>query len=199
MQLFYIHGFNSFKGSSTPKALERAVGITIHELYYHSNWKFDDIMSSLTDQYLSFSNGTPSMIIGTSMGGFFADQLSDQKNVFAVILINPVVDPVKVLSMDTFMGEQENFITHEKYIFSKVIANTYATRRDMRTVQIRRFLMLSEHDELLDSNISINYWGNCSRIVNIEGGHRLKDYGSVARIILSLIPEDEFENDRYAG
>ena len=171
----------------------------VYELYYESQQTFDEIMSSLRAQYMAYRGNEPAVIAGTSMGGFFADQLCDMPNVMAVVLINPVVDPVAVLSKETFLGEQENFITHEKYIFSSEIAQTYGSYRDMRDVNVRRFLMLSEHDELLDASVSKVYWGGCSRIVPLEGGHRLTDFGAVARILASLIPEDEDPNERYAG
>lgn len=168
-------------------------------MYYESQKRFEEIMEALRAQYMAKPGNEPSVIAGTSMGGFFADQLCDMPNVMAVVLINPVVDPVEVLSQETFLGEQENFITHEKYIFSKAIAETYGRYRDMRGVNVRRFLMLSGHDELLDSGVSEAYWGGCARIVRLEGGHRLTDFGAVARILASLIPEDEDPNERYAG
>ena len=172
----------------------------VHELYYESQRTFEEIMNGLRAQYeASNANHEPAVIAGTSMGGFFADQLCEMPDVMAVVLINPVVDPVAVLSKETFLGEQENFITHEKYMFSKEIAETYGCYRDMRAVDVRRFLMIAERDELLDASVSEAYWGSCSRIVRLEGGHRLTDFGAVARILASLIPEDEDPDEWYAG
>ena len=200
MKIYYIHGFNSYKGSSTPKKLRQALGMEVQELYYASQQTFEEIITDLRAQYdASNAAHEPAVIAGTSMGGFFADQLCDMTNVIAVVLINPVVDPVEVLSKETFLGEQENFITHEKYIFSKAIAETYGSYRDMREVDVRRFLMIAEHDELLDASVSEAYWGGCSRIVRLGGGHRLTDFGAVARILASLVPEDDDPNERYAG
>lgn len=200
MKIYYIHGFNSYKGSSTPKKLRQALGMEVQELYYASQQTFEEIMTDLRAQYdASNAAHEPSVIAGTSMGGFFADQLCDMPDVMAVVMINPVVDPVEVLSKETFLGEQENFITHEKYMFSKAIAETYGSYRDMRKVDVRRFLMVAAHDELLDASVSEAYWGGCSRIIRLEGGHRLTDFGAVARILASLIPEDDAPNERYAG
>ena len=199
MKIFYIHGFNSYKGSSTPKKLHQAIGTPIHELYYHSEQTFDEIMQDLKSQYLALCHGEPSIIAGTSMGGFFADQLCEMPNVHAIVLINPVVDPVEVLSKETFLGEQENFITHEKYIFTKEIAQTYGTRADLRAFPVKRYLLLAEHDELLNPETARNYWGSCARTVPLEGGHRLTDFGTVARILCAIMPEDEYPNEYYAG
>lgn len=198
-QIFYIHGFNSYKGSSTPKKLHQILGLEIEELYYHSHWCFDDIMTDLKQQYSRRYHGQKSILMGTSMGGFFADQLADLPGIYALVLINPVVDPVRVLSHETFLGPQKNFITHEIHPFTLEIAATYQTRRDMRHVPVLRRLLLSAHDELLDASVALEWWQSVARVINIEGGHRLSDYGTVCRVLAGLIPESEDINERYSG
>lgn len=199
MKIFYIHGFNSYKGSSTPKKIQRAIGMPVQELYYRSEKSYQEIMQDLKSQYLTLYHGEPTIIAGTSMGGFFADQLCEMPNIYAIVLINPVVDPVEVLSQETFIGEQENFITHEKYIFAKEIAQTYQARIDLRNIPVKRYLLSAEHDELLNPETSRNYWKNCAQIVPIEGGHRLTDFNTVTRILCAIMPEDEYSNEYYAG
>lgn len=199
MKLYYIHGFNSYKGSSTPKKLRHVLGCDVIELYYRSEQCFEEIMRSLREQYISSHCEDGGVIVGTSMGGFFADQLSDMPGVQAVMLINPVVDPTEVLSQAIFLGEQENYITHERTIFTKETAMSYSSFRDMRNIEVKRYLLLSQKDELLDSSKAREYWGRISRIETIEGGHRLTDFGTVARLLNALIPEEEDPNERYAG
>ena len=198
-QIFYIHGFNSYKGSTTPKKLHQVLGLKIEELCYYSHWCFDDIMADLKRQFSMLYRGQKAIMIGTSMGGFFADQLADLPGIHALVLINPVVDPVHVLSNKTFLGPQENFITHEIHSFTLEIAATYQTRRDMRSVPVLRRLLLSAHDELLDASVALEWWQSVARVINIEGGHRLTDYGSVCRVVAGLIPESEDINERYSG
>ena len=199
MNIYYIHGFNSYKGSSTPKKLRRVLERDVHELFYRSEQPFETIMDDLRRQYFEHNGDTPSIIAGTSMGGFFADQLADMPGIQALVLINPVVDPVEVLSKPTFLGTQTNFITHETYTFSLETAATYATRRDMRKFPVKRFLLLAEHDELLDSSIARQWWKDTAIPSTLKGGHRLTDFSAISTLMAGILPELDDINERYAG
>ena len=188
MKVIYIHGFNSYKNSSTPRNIKKASGFKVNEAYYHSGQMFDEILSDPKAQIAKYtSEGDEAVLIGTSLGGFLADQLSDEPHVKAVIMINPVVDACAELHKDIYQGEMTNPINHETYAVTPELADSYASKRDMRSCGVTRWLVLSDRDELLDSSLAQAYWKPVSRFVRVEGPHRLTDFETISRILHELI------------
>ena len=188
MKVIYIHGFNSYKNSSTPRSIHKAAGVKVHEAYYHSNLMFPEILDVLKAQIAKITaDGDSAILIGTSLGGFLADQLSDEPNVKAVIMINPVVDACAEIHKDIYQGEMTNPINHETYLVTPELADSYQSKRDMRQHKIIRYLVLSDHDELLDSSIAKAYWEPVSTFVQIEGPHRLTDFDTISKIIHEIM------------
>lgn len=188
MKIIYIHGFNSYKNSSTPRNIHKAAGVKIHEAYYHSQCMFPDILADLKKQIAKISGDSEDVIlIGTSLGAFFADQLCDEPHVAAIIMINPVVDAAAELHKEIYQGEMTNPINHETYEVTPELADSYLSRRDMRQTHINRYLVLSDHDELLDSSIAEAFWKPTSKFIQIEGPHRLMDFDTISKIIHEII------------
>ena len=184
MKFIYIHGFNSYKNSSTPRNIHKAAHVKVHEAYYHSNQPFEEILNDLKDQIAKLTaDQDNAVLIGTSLGGFFADQLADEPHVTAIVMINPVVDACAELHKEIYQGEMTNPINHETYLVTPELADSYSNKRDMRSFEINRYLVLSDHDELLDSSLAKAYWEPVSKYVQIEGPHRLTDFDTVARIL----------------
>lgn len=188
MKVIYIHGFNSYKNSSTPRNIKKASGYKVHEAYYHSGQLFPEILASLKEQIAKIvSDGDDAVLIGTSLGGFYADQLLDEPHIRAIVMINPVVDAAEELNKSTYQGEMTNPINHETYSVTRELADSYNARRDMRGVAAKRYLVLSDHDELLDSSIAEAYWKPVSTFIQIEGPHRLVDFDTISRILHEII------------
>ena len=188
MKVIYIHGFNSYKNSSTPRSIHKAAGVKVHEAYYHSDKFFPEILETLKEQIAKItSDGDSAILIGTCLGGFLADQLADEPHVSAIIMINPVVDACAELHKDIYQGEMTNPINHETYLVTPELADSYKSKRDMRDYKITRYLVLSDHDELLDSSLARAYWEPVSKFIQIEGPHRLTDFETIGRIIHEII------------
>ncbi len=188
MKVIYIHGFNSYKNSSTPRNIKKASGYKVLEAYYHSGDRYEVILASLKEQIAKFTaEGDEAVLIGTSLGGFLADQLSDEPHIKAVVMINPVVDAAAEIAKDTYQGEMTNPINHETYAVTPELAQSYSAKRDMRQTDVVRYLVLSDHDELLDSSIAEAYWKPVSKFVQIEGPHRLVDFETISRILHEII------------
>ncbi|MBQ9241735.1 MAG: hypothetical protein IJ165_00655 [Proteobacteria bacterium] len=190
MKTIYIHGFNSYKNSSTPRSIHKAAEVKVHEAYYHSDQYFPEILASLKAQITKITaDGDTAILIGTSLGGFLADQLCDEPNVCAVIMINPVVDACAELHKDIYQGEMTNPINHKTYLVTPELADSYLAKRDMRDVRVTRYLVLSDHDELLDSSLAKAYWEPVSTFIQIEGPHRLTDFDTISQIIHEIMGE----------
>ena len=188
MKVIYIHGFNSYKNSSTPRSIHKAAGLKVHEAYYHSDKMFPEILDVLKAQIAKItSDGDSAILIGTSLGGFLADQLADEPHVAAIIMINPVVDACAELHKDIYQGEMTNPINHETYLVTPELADSYMAKRDMREYKTIRYLVLSDQDELLDSSLAKAYWESVSTFIQIKGPHRLTDFDTISRIIHDII------------
>ncbi len=115
MRIIYVHGFNSYIGSATGAKLRTLNLMDIWEIGYPSDGLFEDNLNSLRAQYAQLSSDD-SILIGTSLGGFYISQLADLPRIKAIVMINPVVYPETDLAQ--FLGQNKNFCTHEKYEFT---------------------------------------------------------------------------------
>ena len=80
-----------------------------------------------------------------------------------------------------------NPINHETYLVTPELADSYLAKRDMRALKTIRYLVLSDHDELLDSSLAKAYWEPVSKFIQIEGPHRLTDFDTISRIIHEIM------------
>ena len=82
MRIIYIHGFNSYIGSTTAVKLRALNLMDIFEICYPSDGMFEDNLNSLRAQYAQFPLDD-TILIGTSLGGFYISQLVDLPGVKA--------------------------------------------------------------------------------------------------------------------
>ncbi|PAF52331.1 YqiA/YcfP family alpha/beta fold hydrolase [Helicobacter sp. 13S00477-4] len=96
-QIFYLHRFNSSKGSLSVQRLVEQVGINVCQLDYESYAKYDDNFQSLClETKENLMQDKSLMFIGNSLGGFYVGMLALYFS-SPVILINPVIEPLKDL------------------------------------------------------------------------------------------------------
>ncbi len=124
--IFYIHGFNSGKGSSTSELLAKQTGKEIISLSYDSSKCCKENIDSLISQFNEYPLGNH-VIIGTSLGGFYALKLAEYLGTQA-ICFNPALFPSEQL--EQFIGENVNFSTGEHYVLTK---ETVASYKDFET------------------------------------------------------------------
>lgn len=180
----YIHGFNSFKNSSSLNRLQKAINKDVYGPGYDSSAPFSENIESLIDQVQNLDD---IVILGSSLGGFYAEQLQyrlDRTKTIACIMFNPVIDPVTQLRQ--FLGKNTNFATGKEYYFSETALKSYVSAVDTRSRTIPRVIYLAEEDEVLDSNLTREYWKDNAHIIEIKGGHQVEDYQPFAREILTI-------------
>ena len=180
-RIFYVHGFNSYKGSDTVKAMRESLGCDVFEMSYESDCPFEENLKSLRKQYRKLMSEDGNILIGTSLGGFYVYQVSDMENVSTIVMINPSVNPDETLKR--FLGENQNFKTGKKYVLTEEIANSYKIKKDLRNTICPKHLLLSKIDELLDFSESQDYWQNSAKITYIQGGHRLSDFSEFKKTV----------------
>ena len=149
--IFYIHGFNSSAASSSGRLLERQLGVRVHAMEYRSDAMYADSFKSLTEQLNRHGDGC-NVLVGTSMGGFYALMLSAAA-LTPCVAFNPVVEPRRQLRQ--FLGRNVNFQTHEAYDFTEAMLDSYPERVAGPGGNVPVQVYVSETDELLQGNADL--------------------------------------------
>ena len=183
MRIIYVHGFNSYIGSTTAAKLRTLNLLDIHEIGYPSNGMLEANLNSLRAQYAQLPPDD-TILIGTSLGGFYISQLADLPGVKAIVMINPVVYPETDLAQ--FLGKNKNFCTHEKYEFTEEALHSYHEFRDMRQVCVSRYLLLAMGDTLLNPMNARAYYDGYAELHLMEGGHRLEDFELIRQVVETI-------------
>lgn len=160
-KIYYIHGYGSSVNSETLKKLQEyypdAIGLT----YDVSNpiHSLSKMASKINSEY----EDTP-LIIGSSLGGWYAEQLADYV-IADYILYNPCISPD---------------VTLAKYGLSDSVLNNYKIKCGRRSP---RTIVLSMDDEIIDPELTIDKYSDNAAIIKTSGGHRMTDHN------MSLIVE----------
>jgi predicted esterase YcpF (UPF0227 family) len=123
-------------------------------------------------------DGNPLMltVIGSSLGGYYANWLAEQLACRAVLL-NPAVDAARDLAQA--VGEHRTFHTNEPFMFLPEYARELADLRTGPPTRLERyFLIAATGDEVLDWREMRDRYAGCRQRV-IEGGdHGLSGFAS---------------------
>ncbi|WP_051229198.1 YqiA/YcfP family alpha/beta fold hydrolase [Paludibacterium yongneupense] len=168
LNFVYLHGFNSSPGSA--KALETAAFLapgTLHcpALPPHPA----DALRVAREVVENLPADT--VIIGSSLGGFYASWLAAALDRRAV-LINPTLFPH--IELARFMGEQIQPFTGERYTLGRddgaVLAEHVVARPSLR----RYWLVLGTADETLDWRLAARHYSGCRQTLLNGDNHRLQ-------------------------
>jgi len=172
-----FHGFLSAMPNEFYKQLYQVYNTSFTVIGY--NYDYVDVkenkaqfqrfyQQALKDKTLVFA--------GTSLGGFWADYLGNQYAAQKIIIANPVVYPYKVLAgfqdKDNYSERRKKTIQItpemlDPYIGLALKKNTYS----------RRFVLLTEDDEIQDSTIAHDYFHSDPNTIIASlstGGHSIQ-------------------------
>lgn len=106
-------------------------------------------------------------LIGSSLGGHYANHLAEKYSLSAV-LINPAT--VDCLDLAKFIGDHSNFHTGEKFSFSPQHALQLKTQvAPPRNGQY--WLLLEAGDEVLDYRQAVEFYSQAKQTVFADGDH----------------------------
>ncbi len=174
MKILYIHGFNSAGYGEKINHLKKAFGDenVISPTLSYDPEKAMKQLEFLTD---AIKDKDDLIIVGTSLGGFYAAYLAYKYKVLAV-LINPSIDPYTSLSSQ--VGHQKNYKSDEEYEFTKQhlesLKKYYVPEEKLKEIKDLIFVYLDEEDELLDSKKTKDYYEKHGIYVKMYpgGNHR---------------------------
>ncbi|WP_421886856.1 YqiA/YcfP family alpha/beta fold hydrolase [Methylibium sp.] len=178
--LLYLHGFRSSPGSAKAQRVAAEVA-RLQDAGHALVWCCPQLPPSpaaakaLIDSLTQDWPSDGMAVIGSSLGGFYATVLAEQRGCRAVVL-NPAVDPADTLAGQ--IGEQTAW--HDPALRFEFTAAHVEELRAMRPERLRdpsRYLaVVAKGDEVLDWRaMTARYAG--ARIKLLEGGdHALSDF-----------------------
>lgn len=172
--IIYLHGFNSTGDSAKGQAMQAAM--SDESIVYTPTYGYDPrqaiqyLNEYIQDKLARHPENEHRMIIGSSLGGFYAQYLARQFKGFKVVLINPALGPVKTL--EHHLGENENFYTGEKYILQQHHLdelNKYTIISPCLKA-IPTLVLIDKADEVIDYHFACEKYQSCAEVILFEGG-----------------------------
>ena len=172
--IIYLHGFNSTGESAKGQALKEALGneITIYTPTYHYDPKLaiTGLSEYIQKKITQHADNEPRMIIGSSLGGFYAQYLARLFPGFKVVLINPALGPIDTLS--NHLGVNTNFYSGEKYILEQKhldALNNYNIASPCSSA-IPTLVLIDKADEVINYHYAVEKYRPCGKIILYEEG-----------------------------
>lgn len=126
------------------------------------------------------------VLIGSSLGGFYANILAARHGLRAV-LINPAVHPHKLLS--AYAGEQRNYHTG---IASEVKPEHFALLESLEVAPVhpsRLWVLLETGDETLDYRQAESFYSACRIDVTVGGSHTYEGFADKLPAIVEFLSQ----------
>lgn len=129
--------------------------------------------------------GGVTLLVGSSLGAYYATWLSEKYNTRAV-LINPAVSPQKHLGQE-FLGSHANYHTGEQF---ELTQEHVATLASLDCEQLRHpenfMLLLQTGDEVLDYRLAVAHYQGSEQIIQEGGDHSFTGFEAMLPRILAF-------------
>jgi hypothetical protein len=188
-KIIYLHGFASSANSTKALQLKKH----ILENYSKTEIIIPDIENNIVDAVQQIDKlieeFSPSALIGSSLGGFYATYFSEQYNLKCVG-INPAVIPPA--EMSEYLGENKNYSTGEKFLINQEQLDLLDRMgREIKVIKCPRnfMILLQSHDEKLDYRVATNFYRGAVLDVTFGGNHsfeNLETHFSKIKIFLDM-------------
>jgi uncharacterized protein len=166
--LIYLHGFCSSPASWKSRLLAEALaqrGLAGHFVCPPLSPVPDEAVVSVA-QLIAAAEG-PVTLIGSSLGGHYANHLAEKFGLPAIV-INPAT--VDRLDLTRFIGDHHNFHTGEQFTFTTAHAAQLKALVSTPT-PARYWLLLECGDEVLDYRQAADFYAGCRQTVLPGGDH----------------------------
>lgn len=187
MDIFYVHGFNSGKGSRSARLLSEYFG-DVTELDWDCSKPFMNNLESMSARLDGIEPFT-GLIVGNSTGAVYASVLALRFNLH-MVLVNPVTFPVAQLN--DFTGRQWNEVLKLEWDFdADTLASYSAYDPDfVKKGKFKKMVILGRNDATLDHTIAENFWRGSAKIVLVDEDHRISDYTNLFPLMEQIYSQD---------
>lgn len=178
-KILYLHGFGSCGEGNKSRALGAYFGsenLRLPDLPYAPQEAIEMLSKLLSDV-------RPSLLVGSSLGGFYATWLAEKFEIPAV-LINPSCKPWETLA--PYVGWQERFCDGEAFEFKQL----YLQQLEKLFVlphRSRYLVLLQSEDEVLDYRVAKERYKAHRVIVEYGGNHRFENIHEYLSMIESFM------------
>lgn len=186
MHYLYLHGFNSGPNSRTAQQLQAALP-NVHIAAYDS-YQPDRAAQQIQQHITQLrANSQPLLLIGTSLGGFWADYFAWREQLPA-IAINPCTQPHNMLR--PFLGPNHNFSDGLTYPFTPENLACFAAYQHQATLPHLRVLVY-QGDELIPWQSTVAHYQGRAAVQLLPGGeHRITALGPLLSTLQCLTAEN---------
>jgi predicted esterase YcpF (UPF0227 family) len=176
--IFYLHGYNSSPQSHKAQLCGRyfqhcqhagqaLIDYQVPQLSYAPALAIAQLQSLI-------ANAEQPLLIGSSLGGYYANYLAQQFDCKAV-LINPAIYPDHLLV--DYLGPQRNDYTGETYTLSEQhMIELQALSVDGIRQPEQRWVLLQTGDETLDYSQASAYYRRCKTVIEYGGDHSFQNF-----------------------
>jgi len=197
--ILYIHGFNSSPASEKAQQFQSFcqqlgnVDIAIPELSHDPEQALSQLQALIEN-----SAGKIHLLVGSSLGGYYATWLSEKYNCRAA-LVNPAVSPVKNLG-EEFLGTQKNYYSGIEYEFTREYALFLDTLDINPVTSPENFLLLLQTgDEVLDYRLAVERYQGSIQIVQEGGSHRFEEFDALFAPMMEFAQKGKLSPETIAG
>jgi predicted esterase YcpF (UPF0227 family) len=180
-QIIYLHGFCSSPAAWKSRLLAEEMarrGMAAQFLCPQLSPVPDEAVASIS-RLIEQACG-PVTLIGSSLGGHYANHLAEKYGLQAV-LINPAT--VDRLDLAQFVGDHANFHTGEQFTFTKAHASQLRAQV-ARPAPAHYWLLVETGDEVLDYRQAVEFYAGCWQTVLAGGDHGFTQFpGFIPQII----------------
>jgi len=157
----YLHGFgSSFDPLSTKIQTLKSLGDVTGSDYDYSE-PFNRVLDSMIR---SVSQRQPDLLVGTSLGGFYAAALSSRLGI-PFVAINPSIDPRR--SLARYEGQGTSW-TGAAYHLTRAVIDGYP---EYSLDANHGLILLDRGDEICDAEMTEQFLGPYYQIISYAGGH----------------------------
>lgn len=175
--LLYLHGFRSSPQSAKARLMAQQVAA------HHPDWVWlcPQLPPSPREAMSMVAHATKDWpahsmaVVGSSLGGFYATWIAEQRACRAVLL-NPAVDPAR--DLEKYIGEQTQFHAPEEHFYFK--AEYVQELRDLQCGELNQpqnyLAIIAKGDEVLDwREMHARY--QSANVLLLEGGdHAISNF-----------------------
>jgi uncharacterized protein len=190
MKILYIHGFLSNGNARKASVLKKHFGQ--HSILAPSlpvnPMETTKIISDIYNSEMK-----PDFIIGSSLGGFYANHFQKKYNT-PCILLNPSIKPHITLKEKFGIGKHINPDTEELFILKEedivFFENIYNETVLIEDNPKLRNLIICKNDELLPFEETLSFYKERNTTILLEeGGHKMENFEEQIPIIKKIINE----------
>lgn len=172
MTSIYFHGFNSAPNPESSKIKELEKLGAVEFIRYNSFDSYDAIFESIEsqlDQLIESDKSLDFLLIGTSLGGFWAATMSAHTGL-AAVLINPSINPAN--SLERYVGiEFVNYVTGSTDRMEAHVPSTYYPIPPFGTF----IVLLDKGDDVFDEAKTRYKFKENVPVISFAGGsHRFE-------------------------